>query len=276
MIGFIGCGNMGSAIARAVAGGTDPSEILLANRTASKAAALAEELGCRTGSSREVAQKCDYIFLGVKPGMMEEVLLPLREILCGREGKFVLITMAAGLQIQRIQEMAGGSFPVIRIMPNTPVSIKKGMTLVCFSPEVDEAHREEFRRLMQGTGRVDELSEDLIDAASAVTGCGPAYVCLFLEALADGAVECGLPREKALAFACQMMIGSASLVLESGSHPGALKDAVCSPGGSTIAGVHALEKGGFRAAAMDAVKAAYEKTVEMGKENRNTETRSSK
>ncbi len=273
-IGFIGCGNMGGAIAQAAARVVEPSQIMLANRTAAKAQALASQLGCTTGSNEEIAQQCRYIFLGVKPQMMEEMLQPLQKIFADRiketsdssagslgQSEFVLVTMAAGLTIETIQRMAGGSYPVIRIMPNTPVSIGKGMTLVCTSAEVDQTCLEEFFRIMSATGRLDMISEKLIDAASALTGCGPAYAYLFIEALADGAVECGLPRQKAIDYACQMLIGSASLVQESGSHPGALKDAVCSPGGTTIAGVHALERGGFRCAAMDAVKAAYDKTI---------------
>ncbi len=283
-LGFIGCGNMGSAIARAAVHTVTASQILLANRTPSKAEALASELGANTGTNEDIADKCSYIFLGVKPQMMEEMLKPLQGIFAERfqhiktisgqgglseitagetnictEG-FVLVTMAAGLSIADIQRMAGGAYPVIRIMPNTPVSIGKGMTLACASSEVNEAAICEFEKMMSTSGRLDFIPENLIDAASALSGCGPAYVYLFIEALADGAVECGLPRSRALEYACQTLIGSASLVLESGSHPGALKDAVCSPGGTTIAGVHALERGGFRCAAMDAVKAAYDKT----------------
>ncbi|MCD7956607.1 MAG: pyrroline-5-carboxylate reductase [Lachnospiraceae bacterium] len=289
-IGFIGCGNMGSAIARAVARTVDPTQILLANRSASKAETLAAELGARTGSNRDVASVCEIIFLGVKPAMMEEMLLPLREVLAQRfcmgkrtEGEgneqdenekiangasvterargVLLVTMAAGLTIADIQRMAGGAYPVIRIMPNTPVSIGKGMTLACASPEVRPDQLQQFDQIMSATGRLDYIEEHLIDAASALSGCGPAYVYLFIEALSDGAVECGLPRAKAIDYACQTLIGAASLVQESGSHPGALKDAVCSPGGTTIAGVHALERAGLRSAAMDAVKAAYDKTV---------------
>ncbi|MCC8136795.1 MAG: pyrroline-5-carboxylate reductase [Clostridiales bacterium] len=265
-VGFIGCGNMGSAIARAVVHTVDPPQILLANRTAAKAEALASEIGADIGTNEEIARQCTTIFLGVKPQMMEEMLEQLWDIFAERMQsgeRFVLVTMAAGLAIADIQRMAGESCPVIRIMPNTPVSIGKGMTLACASPEVSEEEVQEFREMMSASGRLDFISENLIDAASALSGCGPAYVYLFIEALADGAVECGLPRAKAVEYACQTLIGSASLVLESGSHPGALKDAVCSPGGTTIAGVHALERGGFRCAAMDAVKAAYDKTRNM-------------
>ncbi|MCD7739320.1 MAG: pyrroline-5-carboxylate reductase [Lachnospiraceae bacterium] len=263
--GFIGCGNMGSAIAAAVSKVVDPSQILLANKTAAKAEALASSLGCRTGSNEAIAESCSYIFLGVKPHMMKDMLTPLQSILQKRTNPFILVTMAAGLSISDIQACSGDTYPVIRIMPNTPVSIGKGMIQACASPEVDDSSLKEFQNLMAACGRLDFLPENLIDAASALSGCGPAYVYLFIEALADGAVECGLPRQKALDYACQTLIGAASLALESGKHPGELKDAVCSPGGTTIAGVHALERNGFRNAAMDAVKSAYDKTKQLNK-----------
>ena len=177
---------------------------------------------------------------------------------------FVLVTMAAGLTVARIREMAGADYPVIRIMPNTPCAIGKGMIL-CAAHGVTEAEKTAFCEGMAAAGRLDWLEEHLIDAGSAVSGCGPAFAYLFMEALADGAVECGLPRAKALEYAAQTLAGAAGLVLESGQHPGALKDAVCSPGGSTIAGVHALEDGAFRATAIHAVVAAYEKTRALGK-----------
>ncbi|MCD8380924.1 MAG: pyrroline-5-carboxylate reductase [Lachnospiraceae bacterium] len=264
-IGFIGCGNMGSAIASAVSKVIEPSQIILANRTAAKAEALAATLGCQTGSNTDVVKNCTYIFLGVKPQMMADMLLSLQPVLQARTDQFVLVTMAAGLTIADIQAMAGGAYPVIRIMPNTPVAIGQGMIQACSSPEVTEDTLAGFQSLMAECGRLDFLSERLIDAASALSGCGPAYAYQFIEALADGAVECGLPRQKAYEYASQTLIGAASMVLETGKHPGELKDAVCSPGGTTIAGVHALERGGFRSAAMDAVKAAYDKTTALQK-----------
>ena len=172
--------------------------------------------------------------------------------------------MAAGLSIARIQEMAGEDFPVIRIMPNTPASVGEGMIQYC-SSNVTAEEEEAFRKIMAPAGRLDAVPENLIDAASCVSGCGPAWVYQFIEALADGGVACGLPRAKAQEYAAQMVLGSAKLVLESGQHPGALKDAVCSPGGSTIQGVRVLEEHGLRGAVMDAVLAAYDKTKEMGK-----------
>ena len=263
-IGFLGCGNMGGAIARAVCKTADPEKVYLANRTAAKAEALAAELGCKTATNAQVAGDCQLIFLAVKPQMMEALLEPLKFIFDERSDRFVLCSMAAGLSIARIQEMAGEDFPVIRIMPNTPASVGEGMIQYC-SSNVTAEEEQEFCRLMAKAGRLDPVPESLMDAASCVSGCGPAWVYQFSEALADGGVACGLPRAKAQEYAAQTLLGSARLVLESGMHPGALKDAVCSPGGSTIQGVRVLEEKGLRGAVMDAVIAAYNKTKEMGK-----------
>ena len=261
--GFIGSGNMGGAIATAVCKAVDPQKVILANRTAEKAERLAATLGCRVGSNEDAAL-CDFVFLGVKPYFMEEMLGNLQKILADRKDSFVLVTMAAGLTIDRIREMAGGDYPVIRIMPNTPAAFGAGMIQYCRKSVPDHA-MDGFLSAMAPAGILDEIPENLIDAASSVSGCGPAWVCQFIEAMADGAVACGLPRAKAITYAAQMMLGTAKMVMESGSHPGALKDAVCSPGGSTIQGVRALELHGFRGAVMDAVIAAYEKNKETGK-----------
>lgn len=262
--GFIGTGNMGSALARAAAKSCPAEEIGLSNRTPSKAEALAKQLGCRSMSVKEVAGEAKYIFLGVKPQMMSGCLEEIKEILAGRKDRFLLVTMAAGMSMKKIAELAGGNYPVIRIMPNTPVSIGKGVILMCSSEQVAPDEKEEFKELLKEAGITDELDEALIDAGSAVSGCGPAFAYMFIEALADGAVQCGLPRAKALLYASAMLEGSAALAESCKKHPGELKDEVCSPGGSTIAGVHALELNGFRNALMDAVAAAYERTKELG------------
>lgn len=263
--GFIGVGNMGGALARAVCRTAEPDEIFLANHTLEKAKALAEELGCRVTDNSAIAESADFIFLGVKPQMMEGLLTEIGPLLAARKTRFVLVSMAAGLTISNIQQMAGGAYPVIRIMPNTPCSIGEGMTLYACGTEVTEEEEKTFLSDMTGSGKLIALPEHLIDAGSAVSGCGPAYVDLFLEALADGGVACGLPRAAAMELAAQMVVGSARLQQTSGKHPGVLKDAVCSPGGTTIQGVRALEQSGFRAAAMGAVIAAYEKTLALKK-----------
>ena len=262
--GFIGCGNMGGAVARAVCRGVGPENVVLANRTPAKAEALAEALGCRAATNDVVAQDCDVIFLSVKPQMMADMLAGIAPILAKRSGRFVLVTMAAGLSMARVREMAGGAYPIIRIMPNTPVSLGAGMIQYC-ADGVSDDQMFAFLGAMAPAGRLDAIPENLIDAACCVSGCGPAWVYQFIEALADGGVAAGLPRAKAQEYAAQTLLGSARMVLESGSHPGVLKDAVCSPGGSTIQGVRVLEEHAFPGAVTDAVLAAYDKTKEMGK-----------
>lgn len=265
LFGFIGAGNMGGALARAACKTLNPQEVLLANRTAAKAEALASELGCRVAADNaQVAREAKYIFLGVKPQMMAGMLADIAPVLAARTDRFVLVSMAAGLRMEKLRAMAGGDYPILRIMPNTPVAIGEGMVFYAPSDDVTAAELDEFLAAMAAGGRFDWLDEGLLDAGTSVAGCGGAYACLFLEALADGGVACGLPRAKAMEYAAQMMVGTAKLYLESGKHPGVLKDEVCSPGGSTIQGVRALEKAGFRSAAFEAVIAACEKTKALG------------
>ncbi len=258
--GFIGCGNMGGAIARALCKNT--ADILISGQSG-RSKLLAEELGLPYGSTMDVAQQCDRIFLAVKPHLMAGVLAPLAPVLAER--KPLLITMAAGLEISQIEGFAGTKLPVIRIMPNTPVSIGKGVIPYCCNELVEEAVLNDWLRDMDNCGLLDSLEERLMDAASALSGSGPAYMYIFLEALADGAVACGIPRAKAMEYAAMTMAGSAEMYLSTKQHPGALKDAVCSPGGSTIAGVRALEQHGFRGAAMDCIAATYARNKELGK-----------
>ncbi len=264
IFGFIGTGNMGGALARAVRRRMEGSQILLANRSPEKARLLSEELGASVVSNCDAAGQADYLFLGVKPQMMEGMLKEINPALAQRRTPFVLVTMAAGLTIDRIREMAGGkAYPVIRIMPNTPVAVGEGMVLYTCSGNVTEESRNFFLDACAEAGQFSDIAESGIDAGSAVAGCGPAFADMFLEAMADGGVACGLSRAQALKFAAQMMTGAARLALETGQHPGALKDAVCSPGGATIQGVRKLEEAGFRGAVMNAVIAAYEKTLEL-------------
>ena len=264
-LGFLGTGTMGGALAEAAAGSALAGELLLVNRSREKAEKLAAKLGdrARVCTAAEAAEESDFLFLGVKPQMMEGLLSEIAPVLGARKDAPVLVTMAAGLTIDAIRRMAGGEYPVIRIMPNTPAAIGEGMILYDTGKDIPEEKTEEFLEVMKHAGRFSRLPESLIDAGSAVSGCGPAFACMFAEALADGGVACGLPRKQALEFACQMLVGTAKLILESGDHPGKLKDAVCSPGGTTIQGVRTLEESGFRGAVMDAVIAAYEKAGEL-------------
>ena len=258
--GFLGCGNMGGAIARALSKKT--KNIAVSDRSG-KAKQLAQELGVAYSDNASIASSCDRIFLAVKPHMMKDLLLPLRDTLIQRRP--LLITMAAGLEIRQIEEFAGTHLPVIRIMPNTPTSVGKGVIPYCANDLMAEDMKVDWLEDMEMCGLLDPLEERLMDAASALSGSGPAYLYLMLEAMADGGVACGLPRAKALDYAAMTMAGAAEIYLSTHTHPGALKDAVCSPGGSTIAGVRVLEERGFRGAAMDCVCAAYAKNKELGK-----------
>ena len=258
--GFIGCGNMGGSIVRALRRNT--KDIAVTDRSG-KAKTLASELGITYSDNAAIAAQCDRIFLAVKPHMMKDMLLPLRETLARR--KPLLITMAAGLEMEKIEEFAGVRLPVIRIMPNTPTSVGKGVIPYCANDLVDGEVLRDWLKDMDQCGLLDPLEERLMDAASALSGSGPAYLYLMLEAMADGAVACGLPRAKAMDYAAMTMAGAAEIYLSTHQHPGALKDAVCSPGGSTIAGIRVLEERGFRGAAMDCVCAAFEKNKELGK-----------
>ena len=262
---FIGTGNMGSALAKAAVKNVSPDKIFLSNRTAAKANALAAELGCVSGSVHDAAANGRYVFLGVKPQMMEGLLRDIAPVLAARQDRFVLVTMAAALTMERIAAMAGGDYPVIRIMPNTPCAVGAGVIMYTANSLVTEGELTEFTDGMAGAGLLDPLDEHLLSVGSGVAGCGPAFLAVFLEALADGGVACGLPRQKALLYAAKMAEGTAKLMLETGAHPGAIKDAVCSPGGCTIAGIRALERHAFRSAAMDAVIATVERDREMAK-----------
>ena len=258
--GFIGCGNMGGAIAKALAKST--TEIYITDRSG-KAKEFAATLGCQYTDIFTIANECDRIFLAVKPQMMADVLSPIGQILQLR--KPLLITMAAGLKIERIEALTGGVIPIIRIMPNTPVAVGKGMIPYCRNKFIKENELNDLLKDLQYVGRMDPLEEKLIDVASALSGSGPAYMYVFVEALADGAVACGMPRKKALEYAAMTMAGAAEMLLNNGEHPGVLKDAVCSPAGSTIVGINALEQHGFRGAVMDCIMQAYQKNLDLGK-----------
>ncbi|MBE6948903.1 MAG: pyrroline-5-carboxylate reductase [Ruminococcaceae bacterium] len=264
-LGFIGCGNMGGALLQAALGVVTPADIAVSEKNEQLLSDICDKYGCSSEDSVTIAEECEYIFLGVKPQVMPLVCDEISDTLKERKTPFTLVSMAAGLSIEKLQDYLGSDFPIIRIMPNTAVQVGEGMILYTTSKNVTDAAVSKFLAIMLCAGRFDEIDERLIDAASALSGCGPAYAYIFMEALADGAVSCGLPRQQALTYAAQTLMGSAKMVLETGDHPGLLKDKVCSPGGTTIAGVRALEENGFRGAAMDAVIGAYERTLELGK-----------
>lgn len=260
-VAFIGTGNMGSALIKAACRALGPEQVIVSNRTFAKAETLARETGCQAVKTNREAAEAEYIFLCVKPKLIRGVV---EEIAASLPGKAV-VSVAAGVTLADLQGWVGAGVPVLRVMPNTPCAIGVGMTALCGGDTAKEEHFTEVEAILASTGRVERVEEGLFDAFSAVAGCGPAFMYPYIEALADGGVAAGLPRAKALMYAAQMALGAAAMVLETGDHPGKLKDDVCSPGGSTIAGVAELERHGLRAAAIDAVLAAWKKNGQLGK-----------
>ncbi|MDD6479218.1 MAG: pyrroline-5-carboxylate reductase [Oscillospiraceae bacterium] len=260
--GFIGAGNMGGALAVAVSK-YDSAEIYVSDFDNEKAKNICDKTNGFNCDNTFIAENCYFIVLGVKPQIIEKVLNEISPILSARKDRFVLISMAASIEISKILNFLNSDYPVIRIMPNTPVFSGKGMVLYSASEKVTDTDIKVFSEALSNAGVLDRIDEKLIDAAGCLSGCGPAFVYMFAEALADGAVECGVPRDKAMLYAAQTLLGSAQMLIDTKKHPGELKDAVCSPGGTTIAGVHALEDGGLRANCMDAIKASYRRTLEL-------------
>ena len=263
--GFIGCGNMGGALAGVAAKALGGERVLVTDHNLVKMAALSEKNGCITSDAANIAGSCDFVVVGVKPQVLPDALREIKEKLLAREnGSFALITMAAGIKISAIEEQLG-QVPVIRIMPNTPCACGEGVILYCSNNLVTEDMLEAFRRMFAPAGLLISIAEAKIDAGSAVSGCGPAFVYMFIDALIDGGVRAGLPRAVAKNLAQQTVLGSAKYALDTGEEPAKLKADVCSPAGSTIEGVAVLEEYSFRSAVMEAVKAAFDRTAELGK-----------
>ncbi len=251
---------MGGALARAISQNKE-IKVYISDNDKAKAEAFAKEIGAKNHDNISLACLCDLIFVGVKPAYVKAVAEEIKDSV--KDGA-VIVSMAAGVTTQTLKEHFGADKKIIRIMPNTPVKAGCGMTTWCATAAVTETDKADFEAIMKPTGTLDSIPETLIDAACAVAGCGPAFVYMFIEALADGAVKCGLPRDKALLYAAETVKGAAETVLTTGEHPEALKDAVCSPGGSTIEGVAALEDGGLRGTVIEAVTKAFEKTKKLG------------
>lgn len=261
--GFIGCGNMASAIINgALAKGILSKEDILASvKTESSAKKIQETMGivCAT-DNLSVASQADYLFLAVKPQFCEEVAL---EVQGKRKKGQVLVSIAAGKTLAWLKEKFGENEKIIRTMPNTPALVGEGITGVCPDDLVSREETDLVLELLNSFGKAAVVTEPILDIVGAVSGSSPAFVFMFIEALADGAVAEGMPRAQAYTFAAQSVLGSAKMVLETGLHPGALKDMVCSPGGTTIEGVNVLEKEGMRSAVMDAVRACIAKTKKL-------------
>ena len=250
---------MGGALARAISRNLNTTVYISDNNT-EKAKVFANEIGGIAIDNIQNASVSDFLFIGVKPGYVSSVA---EEVKSHLKDSSVIVSMAAGVCTEKLSEYFGKDKKIIRIMPNTPVKVGGGVVAWC-SLNASKEDEERFISLMKPVGLCDKLPENLIDAECALAGCGPAFVYMFIEALADGAVKCGLPRDKALIYAAETVKGAADMVLITGEHPEALKDAVCSPGGATIEGVAALEAGSFRATAIDAVTKAFDKIKKLG------------
>ncbi|MDR0589814.1 MAG: pyrroline-5-carboxylate reductase [Spirochaetaceae bacterium] len=268
-IACIGSGNMGRALMRGAAGIIGGENLGFTDVDKPKAAEAAKALGARVfDSNSEAVQKGDFVFLAVKPQILSGVLREIQGAVKERKAlnnPVILVSMAAGFSVKKIAaELDCPGQPVIRIMPNTPALISRGMIVLAASPETGEEKIAGLERLLANSGVVDRLDEKYLDAVTALSGSGPAFGYIFIEALADGGVRAGLPRDKALAYAAQTLLGAAAMVQETGRHPGELKDMVASPGGTTIAGIAALEQAGFRGIVMNAVDAAFRRSTELG------------
>lgn len=271
-IGFIGTGNMGGALITAACKSVDPAEVIIADACGEKAQALAKELGCRAAGNSAVAEEAEYVVLAVKPNVIRDVAKDIAPVIrkCIEGGqKKIVVTIAAGVKICTIRECLDTDVPVIRIMPNTPAMIGQGMILISGDDDAEDSVPEElfaeFQELLKAAGEFERVMEGAIDYTTGVSSCAPAYAYMFIEALADGAVQVGVPRAQAIKLAAKTVQGAAAMVLETGQHPGVLKDNVCSPGGSTIVGVTTLEEHGFRGAVADAIIKATEKNLTLGK-----------
>ncbi|MDR3171760.1 MAG: pyrroline-5-carboxylate reductase [Treponema sp.] len=269
IIACIGSGNMGAALMKGAAGIIGRGHIGFTDTDATKVQAVAAGLGASVyASNTEAVTQGDFVFLAVKPQVLKTVLEEIAPAVQKRldTGKpTVLVSMAAGWSIARIRTALGSpSQPIVRIMPNTPALISQGVIALTASPEVPKEQATELQKILAAAGLVDPVDEGYLDAVTGLSGSGPAFVYLFIEALADGGVRSGLPRDKALRYAAQTVLGAAAMVKETGKHPGELKDMVSSPAGTTIAGVAALESGAFRGTVMAAVDAAYRRSKELG------------
>ena len=263
-IGFIGAGNMGLPLLIGATKllGKEQITFFCADEFSNKRAH--ETTGVEQAESLEnLVETCEFVVLAVKPQSFGEVLPVIKKKTFDGQ---VVISLAPGVTVEYLSENTGGKTKIVRTMPNTPAMVGEGMTAICYGNEnftTDEKLL--VNNLFASVGRITELPERLMDAAVVASGSSPAYVYIFMEALADGAVKFGIPRATAYEMVAQTVIGSAKMLLETGEHPGKLKDNVCSPGGTTIAGVAALEEAGFRNAVMKACEACYEKATDLKK-----------
>lgn len=263
--GFIGAGKMATALIRGMvrAGTTTPQSVFASDPIEGARAAVAADTGALVfRTNAEVAEVSDVLILAVKPQSIPQVLAELHPHVTP---KHLVISIAAGVPLATIEAGLGGDRRLARVMPNTPALLGAGAAGYCLGPHVKPTDEAIVRACFESVGTACRVPETLLDAVTGLSGSGPAFVYVIIEALADGGVRVGLPRDVALTLAAQTVMGAARMVLETGHHTGVLKDQVTSPGGTTIAGLHALERGGIRAALIDAVEAATSRSAELGR-----------
>ncbi len=260
-IGFIGCGNMGFALMSGLVKAGKQDQLVCTDKDTDAEIKVITKLNIGyIRTNKELAQQAKYIVLAVKPQFMDEVIEEIKDVVTEEN---VIISIAP-VAIEKIKNGFGKDLKYVRVMPNTPALIGEGMSVVSFSnAEFTQEEKDVVNEIFKSCGKVEIMEERYLDAVTAISGSSPAYVYMFIEAMADAGVKNGLPRNIAYKLAAQTVLGSAKMVLETGEHPAVLKDRVCSPGGTTIAAVAVLEEKGFRSAVIEAMEACYNKTVSM-------------
>jgi pyrroline-5-carboxylate reductase len=263
-IAFLGSGNMAEALVKGLlrAGVAEPREIVCSDRNEARGPELVQRYGVHfTRSNREAVERSDLVVLSVKPQVMNKLLAEIAPALNERK---LVISIAAGVPIAAIERKLGHGVRIVRTMPNTPALVGAGATALSAGEHATDEDLRQARALFDAIGKTAVVDESLLDAVTGLSGSGPAYIFLVIEALSDAGVKVGLPRATAQELAAQTVLGSAKLLIDTGEHPGRLKDQVTSPGGTAIAGLHTLEAGGLRTTLMDAVEAATRRSRELG------------
>ncbi|MGM0379733.1 MAG: pyrroline-5-carboxylate reductase [Bacillota bacterium] len=262
-IGFIGSGNMGTAMIKGILSSEiiDSKNIYVNDIHKEKLDNLEENLGVKTTLNvKDLVKSVDILVLSVKPNIYKKVLLDIKDSL---KKDMLIVTIAAGISIEFVENLIGDDKKIIRTMPNTPALVNEGMAAICPNKNIEKDELNQVKSIFESFGKAEVVKESLIDSVIGVSGSSPAYVFKFIEAMADGAVLGGMPREKAYKFAAQAVLGSAKMVLETDMHPAELKDMVCSPGGTTIEAIASLEKQGFSGTVIEAINKCMDKSKNM-------------